>query len=82
MTTNNNRLRELMDTHGLYKADVAGMLHLAITSTGQVPAVNKWLASEKDKGNFRKMGDAHLELLEIKLGERRVRRFRSRRKKK
>lgn len=68
--SNNDRLRELMKAYGLTRADVAKLLHLAITKNGQVPAVAKWLARPSDKGNFRPMKTSTLELLEYKLGER------------
>lgn len=80
MKTNNERLKELMEKHGLRRADVAEILHLAVTKDGQVPAVNKWLASTSDAGNYRQMNDAYLELLEYRLGEKRAKRFKREKK--
>lgn len=77
MTTNNERLRELMKAHSLTRADVAKLLHLAITKNGQTPAVAKWLAKPTDKNNYRPLKDSLLELLELKLGEREVEVFRA-----
>lgn len=78
--TNNERLRELMKKHGLTRQDVSGLLHLAITKNGQTPAVAKWLAHPTDSSNFRAMNDAMIELLEYKLGEKRVAKFKKRAK--
>jgi len=78
--TNNERLRALMKKHGLTRIDVCELLHLAVTKNGQTPAVAKWLAHPTDSSNFRAMNDAMLELLELKLGERRVARFKKRAK--
>jgi len=80
MKTNNERLRELMKKHDLTRADVCDLLHLSITKNGQTPAVAKWLASSKDSSNYRAMNDAMIELLELKLGERRVKRYKKRKK--
>ena len=80
MTTNNERLRELMKKHDLSRQDVSGLLHLAVTKNGQTPAVAKWLAHPTDSSNFRSMNDALIELLEYKLGEKRVSRFKPRKK--
>lgn len=82
MKTNNEKLRELMTKHELTRQDVCEILHLAITKNGQTPAVAKWLAHPTDSSNFRSMNDGMLELLELKLGERRVKRFRKRKAKK
>lgn len=80
MKTNNEKLRALMKKHQLTRADVCTLLHLSITRGGQTPAVAKWLATPTDSSNFRNMSDANLELLELKLGERRLQRFKHKRK--
>ena len=59
-----------MAKYGLSRAEVCDVLNLAITKDGQTPAVNKWLA--KDDNNFRSMPDTQIELLELRLGERKV----------
>ena len=66
--TPNERLREILLEYDLTRADVSRLLHLTITSDGQTPAVNKWLANPTDKSNYRKMHAAYLELLEYRLG--------------
>jgi len=81
MKKNNERLRDLMKKHLLSRSDVCKLLHLSITRGGQTPAVAKWLASPTDSSNFRHMSDANLELLELKLGERRLQRFKKQRNK-
>lgn len=68
--TNNERLRELMTDFNLTRSEVSSILHLSVTKNGQTPAVAKWLASPTDSSNFRHMGDAQLELLELRLGVR------------
>jgi len=70
MMTNNERLRELIAKYKLDRENVAELLHLPLSKSGQSAAVNKWLSSPADPGNFRRMSDAMLELLELKLGER------------
>lgn len=64
---NNERLRELIKKHRLRRRDVASLLGKK-TSV----AVNKWLAPKSDPLNFRAMPDIELELLELKLGERKL----------
>lgn len=81
MKNNNEKLRALMKKHDLTRTDVCELLHLSITKSGQTPAVAKWLASPEDRSNFRHMNDAMFELLELKLGERRLKRFRKKRNK-
>lgn len=79
MKTNNEKLRALMTKHGLTRTDVCELLHLSITKGGQTPAVAKWLSSPSATSNYRHMSDAYLELLELKLGERRLKRFKRKR---
>lgn len=67
MKSNNDQLRELMRVHGLTQTDVAAMLHLSVTKAGKCIAVSKWLGNPENKGNFRHMSDANLELLALKL---------------
>jgi len=83
--TNNERLRELMEQHNLSRVDVARLLHKSVIKSKRpvkraigddyqqgyeyAPGVSKWLAT--DKWNMRKMSDADIELLELKLKGRR-----------
>ena len=73
--TNNERLRALIQGHGLTRREASELMRLSVTSSGRTPALDKYLSKQTDAGNFRRMPDAYLELLELKLGERRLRRF-------
>lgn len=62
---NNGRLRELMDAHGLTYAEVAELCRTSVAT------VTSWLRPEGNAAH-RGMPDAHLELLELKLGEKKL----------
>jgi hypothetical protein len=64
--TNNDRLREIMDEHGLGRRDVARLVNHRIAPNGQCYAVKNWL-SEPDMPAFRRMPDTALALLELRV---------------
>lgn len=64
--TNNERLHELMEEHGLGRRDVARLVRHKIAPNGQCYAVKNWLSSP-DMPAFRSMPDTALELLELRL---------------
>lgn len=66
MDSNNARLIELMETHSLGRRDVARLTECRINrKTNQSVAVNKWLST--DPGNYRRMPDRAIALLELRL---------------
>lgn len=67
--TNNQRAMQLYEKHGLTRPQIAA---LARVTRG---AVDRWLRPP-DSQHFREMPDGPLELLELKLGEVRLKRFR------